>query len=207
MGLEAGNILEVSWRGLSMGQRILMVQHFVFTGAGIADQTVPAATLALAEAFATTGTSPTMTNALRALMPTNYTLETLRVQRVWPERSVITEVAPNQLGLFAGTASVPNDTAAISWRTAKAGRNQVGVTKIGPLPTDAAVDGLVTNAYTGLLEALANAILTPEDIAAVGGTLFPVIWHAPGGTSDQKTTYVTKLEARTMRRRTVGRGE
>lgn len=207
MALADGDIIQVSWRGHSMAQSILLVRNYVVAaGGGDPGNDVLQDLDAIANAVKPAGTSD-MTTAYLACLGTNYFLDAIRTQRVYPTRSALWEDGfTGTPGTNASDAVVPNDAAVVTNRTIKAGRNQVSNIHIGPIPAAAAVDGFLTPTYKALINTLADKLSTIFSPVGFAGRLEPVIFHKSNGTFDNLREYVIQPESRVMVRRTVNRG-
>jgi len=206
MPIPDNNIIQVTLRGLSMGQRILLVRTYVNFGA------FPAGTIDdnlqdIIDEVAAGGNGDLQTPYLDALPP-EFSLTEIRAQVISPIRSAYSSqlfvAAP---GVWAGAATKPNGAAVITQRTAQAGRNQVANAHIGPLADNASVNGILTGAYKTALGALGSAMINEWGVGALPVTMVPVIFHRATTTYDDIENFAVNDYARVMRRRTVGLGE
>jgi hypothetical protein len=111
-------------------------------------------------------------------------------------------------GTNANAATVANDSAAITLRTALSGRNQVGTKHIGPVPDAASANGVLTGAYLMLLDALAQKLIQSATPAGWGDTIIsPVVADLKFGSNELVNSYIIGEQSRVQRRRTVGLGE
>lgn len=207
MGLLNNDIVQLSWRGTIFGQRVLMVRNFLVLGDYNAATTVAQdlddikANVAPAGAF-------DITTSYLACLPAQYTLNELRAQRLKAVRSAIRSTTfAFTIGTNANPATVPSDSGAITFRTALAGRTQVGVVKIGPLPDAASANGFLTNAQLALHSALATKLLTNFAPAGSGSVIVPVVVGKSLLNPSALTSAVPEVTSRVITRRTVGRGE
>lgn len=145
-----------------------------------------------------------------ACLPPQYSLLETRAQVIRPTRSAYTSqvFVGGTPGTHASPATVANDSAAVTRRTALAGRRQVSTLKVGPVPDAVSAAGLLVAAYKVLLEAFAGrttiTILNP-----VGTEQFiPTILTATGFPDGRDLeTFRIGDQSRVQRRRTVGLGE
>jgi len=114
------------------------------------------------------------------------------------------------LGGNGGVGVTANTAAVLTKQCPESGRKFVGNLHIGPIAVAGSVNGSISGALAAKLSILKDKFLNTIPITG-GGTLAPCIWHTqtPGPTID--TTLINDVIAqgttRTMRRRTVGRGE
>lgn len=213
-GLFAGDIVQISLRGRIFGQRILLTRFYKVTVPSDAALTVEqelAGLLAGINATIPAGGNELVSKYL-TVMPNNYSLETIRAQLVWPNRSVLVEQIADQTGQSLGAATVSNTAVVITMRTAKAGRNQVSNVHIGPVDNEVYSAGFVTGPAKPSYNLLGVRLAIPLTSQNIGGcTTVPVIYHAgqelPQLISDDIRTHVLQDTIRVMRRRTVGLGE
>lgn len=208
MAVAVNDLFRVSIVGECFSQRIMLTHAYALstvTGA----HTESAASLALGGALIVGGTAD-LISPYAALLPPQYAFLYIRVQKVAPVRFryEVTNVAGN--GTHASNTDASNQAAALEFHTALAGRDQIGVKHIGPIPQDAAVQdaGELAAAYKTLMQTLAtNMKLAPS---AVGGNLVwtPVIAHKdPVGSFTIITNNIVQESIRVQRRRTLRVGE
>jgi len=207
MGLLNNDIVQMSWRGKCFNQRIIMVRNYLVLGdynvATTIAQDLDDITNQLAPAGAFDATT-----AYLACLPPEYELQEIRSQRVKAVRSVIrSSVFGGLPGTHASSATVPTDSGAITFRTDLAGRSQVSVVKIGPLPDAASVAGNLTAAQLAKHSALATKLLTAFAPAGSGSVITPVVVGKALTNPSALTSAVPEVTSRVITRRTVGRGE
>lgn len=208
--LTQGNVVLVSFRGSCFNQRIILTHTYVVEGTG--DPTVPI-TNDYAEIAAQLegGGGVDVETPYRALLPEEYSLETLRVQMISPIRLAFQDTSYlNTPGTNVGDASAANRSVAITFRTQLAGRNQIATKHIGPVPDAAGTNGVVQNAYLQLMDNLAAALLSTFNIPVIGGatvSLRPCIFHRATGSTTPLVGYTNGNTLRVQRRRTVNVGE
>ena len=76
----------------------------------------------------------------RDLLPPQYELNYWRCQIIRPVRFVPVEFVRDVPGLHANDTEATNQSAVITFRTEKSGRDQVASKHIGPLPQDASLE-------------------------------------------------------------------
>lgn len=205
MALLAGDWVQVSFIGACFNQVIELVrvvkctQDFPIVNNITTDLTL------IRTAVRAGGVADWETPYLAALPP-QYQLNEVRTQRIWPARSAFFGVAVANPGTNANAATVACDSAAITFRTDKGGRNQLSIVKVGPCPDGASAAGLITNAYRALLVTLATALGSPFTPPTSGCLMIPIVPHVPTHTDDQITNFLIGTQSRVMSRRVVGRG-
>lgn len=146
-------------------------------------------------------------------VPPEWTFEELWVQAVSPIRYRKHIYPQTKPGAYEGEATVPNVAAVITRQTEFAGRDQISNLHVGPIDVSGAfaAEGVLTTDGTVKLASLTTALL--EDLPVGGGAQWsarPVIYH-PNKTDPPNFNYIVganvQSTTRTMRRRTVGRGE
>lgn len=206
MPVATGDLIQVSWRGVAFGQRIMLVRNYRVTGSGGLAQPTSQTLGQIIDAIQVGG-DVDITAPYLACLPVQYSLQTIRVQVIKPIRSAMAERSYALAGTNANAATTANIQAAITFRTANGGRNQVSTIKVGPVSTLNALNGLITNGFAGTLSGLATAMMQTISVDPPGITITPIIWHAPGDTYDAIVSSIIQPQARVMVRRTVGRGE
>lgn len=205
MGLMANDRVQVSLRGRTFGQRIILVRHLLVVGDMPIANSVKTDLDAILTAINIGGIANWVAPYL-ACLPPQYSMTEMRAQRIKPTRSAYTSLIPvGFVGTNAGAATVANDSAALIFRGADASRSNVGTCKIGPAPDSASAAGLITAAYQGLLNSLGVALST--GFAVNGAFLIPIIYNRALNTFNQIETFRVGEASRTMRRRTVFVGE
>ena len=208
MGMLLNDIVLVSLRGSVANQRILCVLTYAVKTPGTGGHSVSDECISFATACKSGGTNDIMTSYLDCLQD-EYTAQDVTVQCVAPVRYV-SERATDASGGTGGPGNYTNLAACLTKRCVFAGRKFVASMHIGPISNGAATDGILTNTMLAKMLVLAGKF--ENNITYIGaGVLEPVIWHrnTPGPAIDFTpiNEVVTEDAARTMRRRTVGRGE
>lgn len=211
MDAAVGDQVILTAFGTWAGERIMMVRGYriTATNAGITTDLANATLIKYVRAGAL-GLDAYESDYL-ACLPPQYTLDFWRSQIVRPVRTVPIDFLRAAPGTHAEDTETGNQAAVITFRTAFSGRRHVSNVHIGPIPQGPLTqdNGLVTAAYKSLLDTLATNMLNSFSDLATGLTFEPSIFHKPFGPLlyDKITTQVVQNELRTMRRRTVGRGE
>jgi hypothetical protein len=208
MPIEVGDIVLFSIYGQCFGQRILFTHHYRVTGSPNPAQPTSGALDDFLSALNVDGASPTI-NLYKACLPPDYECTAGRAQVIAPSRSAYKQTELyDGLGTYATGTESSNQTGVISLRTENAGRDQVSNKHIGPIPAAAQVNGLLSDAYQGILGSFADKLLQSVTPAGTALTYSPIIFH--GGspfTYDAVTNRIVNPTVRTQRRRTVGLGE
>lgn len=110
-------------------------------------------------------------------------------------------------GQVAGDALPPNDTAAITKRSERAGRHYVGTLHMPAVPTTAVVNGNMNGIWQLPATDLGDVATQVIEATPGGARYHPLIFNrtAPAA-SPEWTTYVVQGTSRVGRRRTVGLG-
>ena len=199
--------IRIQFRGRCFGQQIIMDLSYVVT-VGAPAQPTDTTLLDLLDAVQA---APTNIRAnYLACLPPEYTLDEIRAQVVFPNRSAYVSYFPaaGTVGTNANSATVSNDAAAITRRTAIAGRNQTSTLKIGPAPDAVSVAGRLTDAYRTILATLAGSTLVLVTGPVSTAQMVPVILNKDGVAAGRLLrSYRVGIYSRVNRRRTVGIGE
>lgn len=207
MGLLNNDIVQISFRGLCFGQRIIMTRPYVISGDFPVGTSIGQDLESIIGAVAPAGVQDIATPYL-ACLPPQYSLTGIRAQRIWPTRVAYREDSIiGAVGTNAGAATVANDSACITLRTALSGRKQVANMHIGPVPDTVSVAGLITNAYKATLNPLGTKLVTSFVPPASGSLVVPVVYHRASHTFDLVQQFILGDQSRVQRRRTVGIGE
>jgi len=207
MPLDVSDIIQVTYRSTWAAQRILMVRHFV-----VNTTTSTASVLAdlsdIAE-IAADSSPGTIFNTLQAALPSNVQIDTVRAQRIYPNRTAFVDQVVDLPGGNANDADAGNVAAVITLRTELGGRDQISNVHVGPVPGNVFTEGFINPTYLTTLDALKTALLSGLLTDAPGNIgLKPVVFHSKKvpPTWDQLLTGTVQQTLRTMSRRTVGRG-
>lgn len=207
MPLAPDDVLRFQFRGHCFGQQIIMDLTYICT-VGVPGQPTDTTILDLLDGLQA---APTNIRArYLACLPPQYELNEIRGQRVFPTRDAYVSYFPvaGTVGTNANNATVSNDAAAITRRTALAGRRQVSTLKIGPAPDAVSVAGQLTGAYTTLLSLLGGDTLSTVTGPVSTAQIVPVIANKDGLVGARfLRSYRVGLFSRVNRRRTVGLGE
>src|SRR5690242_7674685 len=133
MGLLNNDVLQMSFRGLAFGQRIILTQSWQVIGDWGVATTVQQDLTTLANGVAPAGAFDIASSYLACLAP-QYLLTEVRWQRIKAIRSAYVSIATAFPGTHASPATVANDSGALTMRGDFAGRSYVGTKHIGPAP-------------------------------------------------------------------------
>lgn len=205
MPLAVSDIIQVTAFGLKDLQNVLNTWHFRCI-------TAPSTGTEAANLFALIDhifddPGGTYFDAYLALMPDDYTLQSVRAQRVTPNRTAYAE----RLVVTAGTGvGVAIDTSNMTWvvikQSALAGRRGKGTQHLLLQSHEWMTNGLLNNNGAAARQTYAD-LLDNQQSPVPGGVYQPVIYHPNFSPNFSDITHATiKQEIRTMRRRTVGRG-
>jgi hypothetical protein len=207
MALKDGDLIMTTWRGICFGQRIIMARPYKISGDFPAINSYNQDMQLILAAIVAAGVNDVQTPYL-ACLPPQYTLQEVRAQRLKPTRNAyVPNTFAGAVGTNANAATVANDAAAITYRTALAGRSQVATTHVGPMPDAASAAGLITAAQRALLSALGTVLTTSFVPPTSGSLVVPVIWNRKLNTTEFITNFRLGDASRVQRRRTVGIGE
>lgn len=206
MGLKDNDIIQVTLRGSCFGQQIILDHTYRIFGDFPALNSVPT-DLDLINAALAPGGVQNLVAPYLACLPPEYSLLELRSQRIFPTRSAYQQIAfIGAVGTNAAAATVANDSAVITLRTALSGRSQVANKHIGPVPDAISAAGLIVNAYKVTLSSLGDKLVTSFTPPTSGSLVVPIIYHRATQTNDLVNQYILGIQSRVMRRRTVGVG-
>lgn len=207
MPLTVGDTVQISYSGRCFNQRILFTHNFRVSET---TSSAPATeiTLDIAEFFSDAA------NPLRekylACLPPQYTLDEVRAQVLYPLRLPYASVPLGVPGEGQDAAETTNLAACFTLHTALTGRDQIAVSHIGPISSVHAASGVWTASILGALIDLADECTNTYAITAALTTLVPVVLHKGANANPRYHDVVgfrIQQTVRTMRRRTVGRGE
>lgn len=209
MALAINDIYSVQLRGDLLGQQIITSLHYATTVVGTAPS--EGAYLAdLADTIEASGALVPLVDKYIAGAAQNYTLQTIRTQRVYPTRTVYVEAISATPGGIVEDANTSNIAASILKKTLLFGREGIGRMQYAPVPPSKMLHGEVTAAYasTELLD-IANAMIMGITTTAFASTLVPCLYtpNQPPPKFAQLFSAQVKLSLRTMHRRTLRVGE
>jgi len=207
MGLGGTDVVLITHYGEQFGQRIMNVFPLVVEGP-TSPNPVPFDLAALLNEWqgGGAGANDRVTPWL-TMFGNDYTLDFVRAQQIWPERSVLVDGADGQVGTHASNADSANVAAVVTKRTLRSGRRFVSTTHIGGIPHTACVGGTITPTYKGIVDAWALTMLTPVVDLGAGLTYKWCIFHKSFTPKvDDITSRLVMDQVRVMRRRTVGLG-
>jgi hypothetical protein len=208
MPIAVNEIVQVTYRGRSAGQRILMMSTWkCISNASANDMLTDLNSVITAMTAAGSGS---FMNVYLKCLGSDYTLEACRAQIIHPARQIYME-APiaGVVGLGTAASNTANLTGVVTRVSAAAGRSGVSNTHLGPVPSNVFSNGLFTGAGLTLLEAFGAKWITNMATGVPVINFKPVIFHRNNPTipSTDILTYRVGLEVRDMTRRVVGRGE
>jgi hypothetical protein len=208
MALSLNDVIQVSYRGSLFGQRILNIFHYVVAVAGAGTDFDQLDNLSSNIALGA-GSTDMKSIFLAALAP-EYTLEQIRVQRVYPTRSIYAYTTDGTSGTYATGCETSNVSVSLEKRTLRAGRMGIGRTQLAGIPTAAMNNGEVTAGYmTTELIGLATAMLWTITTTGPVVTYAPCLFN-PLAVGDKFATLLSVIpqtSLRVMRRRTLRVGE
>lgn len=208
--IQLNDIVQVSFRGLCFAQRILLVRNYRVSKLPTATTTVNDFSFDIANAFAVGGNLTAMTARYLACLSSAYAMRVIRAQVIKPNRYRSVEVAREAPGT-SGPANTANICAVITLNSERAGRDQISNVHIGPIGTADSLAGDIAAGAKGNLSEFADDLRTTLSLGANLGEITPIIYHArvPGPVIayDDIIDAVVQDTTRTMRRRTLGRGE
>lgn len=138
------------------------------------------------------------------IMGSDVTLNYVDIQPLFPVRYAYQRAligAPGEWGEISGTGNLATP---LTLKTPFAGRDQLSIKKIGPLPVDSFDNGQIIPSMATGVAALGQALLASATTTG-GGSLYPCIFH-PDNSITELSTQSQSNDVTTMRRRTVRRG-
>lgn len=207
MPLAVNDIVQVSYRGTCLGQRIMLVTSWRVTATASINSVATDLQSVVSRFNQNLAGDPRPTYL--ACMGQNYTLNEVRAQRIYPTRSRFETATPSVIGTIAEDVTAVNVAGVVTRVTADAGRSQVANSHLGPPPPTRYSQGAVTIGYATVMSAWAatwNANLFTT-IPVID--LAPTIFHRASVTPKWSDIIGSRVQTtlRTMRRRTVGLGE
>lgn len=207
MAIGVDDVIKVAFYSRLYSQRILNVLHYrvaEITGAPSEGLWLQSA----ANAFSFTAIGGTLQTELIANMSLDVTVDTVRVQKVFPEPSIYYEDIIGLQGSLTGTAGTANVAASISKRTETPGRRGIGRLQLAGIQQIDYVAGILTSTAIARLVGLADAMKATVTVAVGTTLLAPILFHGPGATTVFSDVVDTQVQTtvRDMRRRTVGVG-
>lgn len=211
MALALNDIIEVSFRGTLFGQRILNTLHYVVSVA-VGSGTTEDQLLHLASDIqGGLGSVPGLKSHFLDCIAIQYTLDTIRAQRVYPARTVFQEVTSGDVGQYVvADCKTPNIAASIFKRTATPGRMGVGRMQMAGVPDDGFSSGLINPGTIGVPLAIWAADMKLNfTTSAPVQTYGPCLYNPTGAGLRFSLITSTGVEdtLRTMHRRTLRVGE
>lgn len=207
MALQTGDIVLMSFEGKCFGQTIIYTQHYRINGAGNPTTTLTQDWLEVMSLINGGGEDDLITH-YKDLYSNEYTLFGVRLQRIFPIRSAFFRTAiVDGGGTFVGQTGTASGSAALTFRTEKAGRDQISNKKLGPVPEEAQLEGLLTAAYQAEVKVFGDQQMRELVLPVASVDMIPVVYHAGTHATDDYASFEVQAEVRSMSRRVVGRGE
>lgn len=205
----AGNVLVASVYGTVNAQRTLTSFHWAV------DEPIQAAQSAsdvysMVWVKLNTGGSNDLITPFRAATSTDWILEKVRLQLIYPARYRFSDQNVNQTGAIASPVSVQNVCGNTTKITAFGGRRQQGRWRWPGLPDNGCDNGFLSVGQLNLYLALTNAALQDLDFGFGNGLLSSVLYHTYPNANPKYDTLVTGAVGTTIRcqrSRTIGKGE
>jgi len=208
MALNVDDVLQVSIRGTLFGQRILNIFHYVVSVTGAGN------TLDQLQEIATDLGADTTSNGFIALwqaaVTANYSLDEIRVQRIYPARTIYQRSLPNVNGLHAGVCPSANIAVSIQKRGSLSGRTSQGRMQLAGIGSNGMLAGeLDLGVYGVVLADLRDALAANQTTTTTPITIIPVIYNPAGPNPKYQLiqSWLINTSLRTMHRRTLFLGE
>lgn len=210
MALLLNDILQITFDATALNQKVQFGMNYRVKE-NTAGLTLVEELGGIADWFKDTLAGAPVANKLRAFMPTGCVIDRVRVQKIYPTRSVFIAGIINQPGGGGPGPSTVNLCATFALHTVNAGKNQLAKYHPGPMPDNFWDNGALTvagvNALTALGIAAAAPTSAPFGVNAI--QLVPTIFHRNTFTVPRWTDavgYRVNTIVRTERRRTLGLG-
>jgi len=219
MAIHANSVFEVCMTYLVNGQTCRNFFHYR-TGTEIPGFDGQDMQVAFSNKYLGNG-AESLTDVFAAVLASNVSNIQGSVQQVWDERWRKTLNAYTAAGEQTEVCSAQNVQATLSKFGEMADRHNQGALHLGGLPSDAYIGGELTTAYKALLATFGGAVFSVKspNIAGTDYVLVPGILKKvetvpptdpPTYVIDGSTvmeTYTIQPQVRTMRSRTIGKGE
>jgi len=208
MALAINDVIEVSFRGTLFGQRILNILHYAVTVVN-AMPTLDQLQLIADELNTGAISAPLIPTWMDAVAP-QYNLDEIRVQRVYPTRTIYQRSLPDTPGVYAGTCLTANIAVSIQKRGVTSGRQGNGRMQLAGIPREGMDGGSIdVGGYGPLLSAFRNQLLQNESTSGGEVTLQPCIFNPTGPAPHYQfiASWLVQTTLRTMHRRTLLVGE
>lgn len=209
MSVALYDIFDTRWVGRCFNQRIMLThKYYVSNVVGTINDLDAEAALGIE--LTAGGGGDLMETAYRAILPPDYELLLVDVQKIYPTRMRTVPITRGQIGTNANVAYQANVHAALEFVTNFAGRDHVSVKKIGPIPQHISLydDGVITATLGTLLGTLATAMKAQPNVLTGSLEFTPCIYHkgvVPNFT--EITGHKIQDSIRVKTRRTVRVGE
>lgn len=203
-GLNANDILAVTLKGTLFGQTVLSTFHYRVLVGSVETTYIPAAQ-AFADAFSAGVDNPTL--AMLAAQSPQYTLDSIRVQRLFPARETYVDSPVGLPGTNANACTASNVAATISKRGPLANPHNKGGVHIPGVSALNATAGVWDAPFLTLLNEVALRMRAIYNVPLSLSQSEMVIFNK--GNPNISTTMVAttpQTTVRVSRRRTVGVG-
>jgi hypothetical protein len=203
--VQGGDILQVSFRGLVYGQRMITILHYraeEFSTTTELQQTY------IQTAAQLQGGAGTPHQEYMDCLASSYTNAQMRVQKIYPTRMIHrTFTAATVIGQVSGAALSPGTSGSITKRGEVANRHSIGGVRMPAVPLAWSVDGMLS--ATGTVQYADFASTLTQLLTLTGGlVLKPIIFNRTTPVDSQSiTTLIVQDTIRTMSRRVLRRGE
>lgn len=203
MAINVGDTVAVTLRGSLLTSQIMSTFWYRCT-VGMPGLTLQADydSIILELRAAGVGAGDWIETAYLQSLPSNYTLDYLRVQVIAPVRNAYAESLINSPGAVAHVNSVSNLAGVITKRTIFAGRKFVGSLHL-PISQSFHSGGEVSGAGLTAMAAIRGKVQAILSIPG-GGSFLPIIYHRVGAPNyTDISSAETQETVRVMRRRTL----
>lgn len=206
MGHQVGDVCQISLIGTCENQRILNIFHVrvVSSQSAQADHTD---NMDLAQYYAGMLMPIGALGGINACMAKNYTLSTIRAQKIFPIRSAFMDAPASLPGTALTDANAINISAVITKRGTKGTRKAQGSLHIGPVPSGGLQLGYLEVQHRTALQLFANEWMkeftNPLQLIRYRPCIYNRTDNPPW---DDILAVSVQDTARAMRRRTVGLG-
>lgn len=201
--IPAGAVIEISLLGRLNAQRVLNVFHYAISAE------VPSAQYVAFMDGLQTNFEDVVAAPLLVVLSSQYMLEAIRLQVVWPTRLAYREYSVMTAGAKPGVALPANSSVSVQLRTETAGKGGVGRKQVSGLPAGGVTEGELNG--NGMTEMVTATSAWDADLDLAGpytGDIVPIVWTRGTGINTKRINQViVKSEVRTQRTRTVGKGE
>lgn len=209
MAITVGDILLVSFRGTIFSQRVILTQTYKVISGDSGSATEYDFSTDAANSFLPGEANDPLTLAYLDCLATDYTLNEIRVQRIYVVRDVYGAVYEALAGTGLGTCVEGISATPITLVSDAAGRSEIAVKHIGPVPTAGMSAGAPTVSQRDKLAVLGDEITADRTFPSPAGPVVctPCIWHRAIAQSSLVVGYRISDRVGTVRRRILRLGE